>query len=566
MGGSFESCKYNFAGLLGKNERRSVVLPEFQRGFSWEKTQVSTFWTDFLDFHEGYCINPVSASYFLGPIVIQEADDEILLLDGQQRLATATILLAAVRDAARSIAEHYTAVKGSASDFARDLQRDLIEKEEGDHSYALRLSELDAPYFERTIQSDPPKTAPSRLRSHELIAATYTHFAKAIEVQTAGLEPEEVLARLKTYKNCLSKGMIVVAILVESEEDAYCIFETLNDRGLRLSVPDLLLNLLMRRCSGRTERNTVRQSWNTMLQQLARRDIAQFVRHMWLSNYGDLKTRGLFSEIKRVLTQKAVTSSDFAGICGDECQDYVSLLDIDDRIPRSARNDVSGLVKYLNVRPSLPLLLSGLRSLNESDFAKLAHLAAALAVRYLVVANLNPLDLETAFYAAAREIRGKKHTNERSAHCLAAAKAILAKLNPDDAMVAASAADLVLTRGRAQWLLAKLAGAKQSRSREFVPDRVNLEHIFPQRPGSAWPHRAALEPYTWHLGNLTILGEALNNKAANADFLGKCRYYAKSEVAMTNEIPVKYSAWTEKEILARAHDLAADIVAVWPGP
>ena len=75
----------------------------------------------------------------------------------------------------------------------------------------------------------------------------------------------------------------MVAIKVQAEEDAYRIFETLNDRGLRLSVPDLLLNLLMRRSADDTQRNLVRQKWNYMLGQMDRRDISRFLRHMWFT-------------------------------------------------------------------------------------------------------------------------------------------------------------------------------------------------------------------------------------------------------------------------------------------
>jgi len=52
MSGSFESQKYSVGTLLGPYERRSVVLPRFQRGYSWEKSQVSTFWSDLLSFEK----------------------------------------------------------------------------------------------------------------------------------------------------------------------------------------------------------------------------------------------------------------------------------------------------------------------------------------------------------------------------------------------------------------------------------------------------------------------------------------------------------------------------------
>lgn len=87
MAKSFDSGSKTIGGILGKWERLPVVVPRFQRGFSWEKTQVMTFWTDLLSFGEEYTKSPTSATYFFGPIVVQPTKKEILLLDGQQRLA-----------------------------------------------------------------------------------------------------------------------------------------------------------------------------------------------------------------------------------------------------------------------------------------------------------------------------------------------------------------------------------------------------------------------------------------------------------------------------------------------
>src|SRR3990172_3032256 len=103
MGQQIEAQKQSIGNLLGRYERRPVVLPQFQRSYSWDKSQVSAFWTDLNKFSLLYKVKPVTANYFLGPIVIMSSDTKIILLDGQQRLATATLLLAALRDISRSL-------------------------------------------------------------------------------------------------------------------------------------------------------------------------------------------------------------------------------------------------------------------------------------------------------------------------------------------------------------------------------------------------------------------------------------------------------------------------------
>jgi uncharacterized protein with ParB-like and HNH nuclease domain len=156
MADAFDSHPQNFGTLLGKFTQ-PVIVPPFQRGYSWEKSHVSTFCDDILGFKQDA---KVGEQYFLGPIVIITENTETHVLDGQQRLATATIFFSVLRDIART----FGTTQGN--DFARDVQRDLIEKED---EFSLQLGETDELYFRKTIQSDPPQNEKAVLRSHGLI-------------------------------------------------------------------------------------------------------------------------------------------------------------------------------------------------------------------------------------------------------------------------------------------------------------------------------------------------------------------------------------------------------------
>lgn len=550
MNGSFDSHSRNFGELLGQYERRPVIVPQFQRGYSWEKQHIAMFWNDLLDFHSRVAS---SEKYFLGPIVILPQEDQITLLDGQQRLATATVLFAVLRDAARKLGTQ----KGS--DLARDIQRDLIENEQ--NRFSLRLSETDETYFLATIQRDPPSTETPRLRSHSLIKSARVYLSSMAVKQIEGLSPDEAEARLKSIKDSLATSVTMVAISVNSEDDAFRIFETLNDRGLRLSVPDLLLNYLMRTAID-SGRHRIRERWNFMLEKMGRRDIDRFLRHMWLSKYGDVKARGLFSEIKEFLQQQKIQSVQFAESCAEECESYLALVDPDEDVLGPSFPHVTALVKYLDVSPSLPLLLAGLRCLAPSHFEKLSKYALALSIRHSVLGNLNPSDLETAFYQAARTIRTLKSQGNTSAKCLREAKVILVRIAPDDRSLLPKAEDLYLTRGEAQYILTTIANL-QSRTREVSVSDANLEHIFPLNPDSTWGDTTELEPLTWHLGNLTILSTKLNRKAANVHYTTKAKYYSQSEIKMTSVLPAKYNDWTPGEIQDRARSLAPILLQTW---
>src|SRR2546428_4785994 len=211
MSKTLDTDKYTIGSLLGRYERRKVVLPEFQRSYSWERAQVTQFLDDLLRFEVEFSRSPLTASYFLGPIVVIHRDENFLLLDGQQRLATATIVLAAMRDTARTL-DKSDDTKGN--DLARDIQRELIEKDAELVTHALTLGELDEPFFVKGIKSDPPAFPNSKLRSHVLIKNAYQLAAGQLATLLKAKSYEESLKLLKSLRDALSKGMTLVGIAV----------------------------------------------------------------------------------------------------------------------------------------------------------------------------------------------------------------------------------------------------------------------------------------------------------------------------------------------------------------
>jgi hypothetical protein len=561
MSKTLDTEKYTIGSLLGRYERRRVVLPEFQRSYSWEKAHVLKFLDDLCFFESEFSKTPLTASYFLGPIVVIQHEDHILLLDGQQRLATASIVLAAMRDIARGLDSKPGPIKGG--DLARDIQRELIEKDSEPVAYSLTLGELDEPFFLKAIKTDPPAFPSTKLRSHLLIQNAYRLSSERLTQLLQGNSYDGKLRRLKSLSDTLSKGMAMVGIVVKSEEDAYRIFETLNDRGLRLSVPDLALNLLMRRAPDGMARGLVRQQWNSMLREMARRDVSRFLRHMWVSQYGDLKAEGLFTAITKHLEASTLTSTQYADQCADECESYVALLDVNVPLPKGGVRDLQGIVKYLQIASAPPLLLAGYRCLSQADFTKLLHAVVVTYIRYVLVTNQNPLDFESACYEGARELRSLCANGKPSGAQLTAAKSRLRKLSVTDDAMRKAITELTLERSEALWLLTQIANAMQSGTKEVGMDKANLEHVFPQNAGPAWANRDELEPYVWHVGNLTILGERLNKKAQNRPFNEKItQYYSKSEIVMTKEL-LSIQTWNPTTIQTRAKKLARWFISLW---
>ncbi len=559
MSGPINVDKKTIGALLGKYEPRPIKLPQFQRSYSWELSHVSTFWKDFLQFHPAFEKNPKSEIYFLGPIVTIEQTEDILLLDGQQRLATSVILFAALRDKLLELDDSTT---DKLKLLAHDIQRDLIVKDEDAPEYSLQLSELDEPFFLQRIKQEIPAAIKPTLRSHRLIEGCYNFFSEQLDTFFKGKSQAAIHGAGKSLKDCISKGASVISITVENEEEAYNIFETLNDRGLRLSVPDLLVNLLLQRCGNKQQRAVVREKWNGLLQRMGKRDVARFLRHYWLSCYGDVKTHGLYTEIRNHLQNNQLESLKFVESCADECDKYNSLLELTASVSKGAKNYLEALVKYLDVPSAIPLVLAGYVCLAQSDYEKLLKRVTAIYIRHTLIGNQNPTDLETAFYEASRTIRTDIGTTS-SKKRLHSAQALLDKLNPADSLVEQKASDLVLDQSEAAWIMRELANSQQSATREIGMNDANVEHIFPRHAGVEWPSRAQLAPYIWHLGNLTILGRKLNASAANKAYGDKYKaVYSRSEIQMTKNLP-KGGDWDVVAIQKRARELGKVITALW---
>jgi hypothetical protein len=273
---AFNSRSKTVGELLSSNQQARIVVPTFQRGYSWESKHVKVFWNDIND-------SKRSKKYFLGPIVILSQSETITeLLDGQQRLATATILFSVLRDVARELGFV------DANNFAAYVQRDFIIGEEGQR--CLEMGEMDDSYFKECIQDDNAANSARKpaLRSQRHISEARQLLLQSVKTAIATLDKFASLQYLKELKNTLRSDLVMACITVDSDGDAFQIFETLNDRGLRLSVPDLLLNYLMR-VAPDSDRKQIRKVWNEMLTSMGRRDIGRFLRHLWVSRYGDLK-------------------------------------------------------------------------------------------------------------------------------------------------------------------------------------------------------------------------------------------------------------------------------------
>jgi Protein of unknown function DUF262 len=250
----YEAGRQTLGALLSTTSPR-IEVPEWQRSYSWTTEEIEAFWQDLTGFDARYPGDTIiGEEYFLGSIVLVTGGATNLLLDGQQRLATATILLSVLRDARR----HYS------GDAAARLQNKYIsdfDDATNTTTHVLTLNVYDRDFYRSEIQDEPqsrPLQVTPTLKSHGLIRKARQYFADRVSEEGKKRGGGEAAFQWNLrVSRVLCDHMSVVAVSSTDEDNAAEVFETLNDRGIGLSTPDLLRNLVLRRAADDVTRDRI---------------------------------------------------------------------------------------------------------------------------------------------------------------------------------------------------------------------------------------------------------------------------------------------------------------------
>ena len=217
----------------------------------------------------------------------------------------------------------------------------------------------------------------------------------------------------------------------------------------------------------------------------------------------------------------------------------------------------------------MPLLLSGYLRLETADFEDVCKFILVFTTRYSIIGNLDSSGMEDLLFKLAREVRNMVRSGDKPASSKARAhvKSTLTANCPDKEATKTSSLTAILDSTDAKYVMTRLARHIQDPEKQVTLGETNLEHIYPQNPApDKWGgplNQEKMEPLTWSIGNLTVYGKRANRKVANDEFQDKAPRYAKSKVAMTNELAKDYTKWDEGTIADRAAALAKLVALVW---
>lgn len=544
-------------GLGAILSRYRLRVPPNQREYAWKPDlHVTPLLHDFARAIDD------DGPYFLGTIVtIPRGEGELEVVDGQQRLATTALLLTAIRN---YLIEH------GEPELAGSIDNDFLwvfDRERRERIPRLTLNVDDNSLFERIVTGED-LVEPSRA-SHERLLAASEEARRHVRRILSPLDERDHAGVLNRWIAFIQYRALVVLLRVPAEHDAYRMFETLNDRGLRTSQADLVKNYLFGRAGSRI--NEAQSRWSYMRGALESGsdddDITiTFLRHALIVQSGFLRDAQVYEKTQS-LVKSEQTAVSFGGSLETLAGVYVATLSSDHErwnpYPDSVRRAVE-VLNLFNIKPMRPLLLAVAATMSENEAAKTYNFLIALGVRLIIAASTRSGSVEEPIAEAGHAVY-----NERIGDA-AGIRTALDAITPTDAVFKASFQTARVSSAKlARYYLRSLEMQAQAVPEPwFIPQEdkavINLEHVLPKKAEGNWPtftdDEAARLPN--RLGNMALLNATTNSDLKSKAFSEKRAVYSTAPYVLTSQI-AEVDTWTPDAIEKRQAVLADLAVETW---
>lgn len=537
---------------------QGLVVPKYQRDYAWEEKHVNDLLFDISN-----AIQNEEKEYFIGSIVVKNNEnDRSEVVDGQQRLATITILINCIKSIFEKEGNTRKAFQIS-NDFL--MTHELRSEEDVPR---LILNDNDHNFFFSHVLNNNPITSTKKefRQSHQkLLDAKDIINRKLTQILDANNRNSDILIDWIEY---VENRVKVIWVEVPDYANAFTIFETLNDRGLDLAISDLLKNYLFHKSASAI--NQAQQNWLTMVSILESADnnstVVPYIKYLWASYYGNVREKELYTKIKDTIKTKS-KALEFSNQLSDNSNLYTALLYSDhnywSEFSTATRRNIR-TINELGMVQIRPLLLSMLPKFDKKETEKSIQSIVSLIVRLTVSGTLSSGIFERQFSITAMKIRNEEISNQNE--LLESLKSIIPS---DERFKEAFQTFTVSNSTIAKFILTTIENYRRNdKGSDLIPNNdetiVNLEHILPKTLTNKWPefndedHKFFFK----RLGNMTILNSRINAKIGNKSFSEKIYVFSESEFIITKEISLN-NTWNKDSINERQNQFAIDAVKCW---
>ena len=555
------------SGIGSVLNRYSLRVPLNQRSYAWEEAHVKTLLQDFSN-----AVNNSDTTYFLGTIVLTAgAGGSWEVADGQQRSATTAILIAAIRD--HLFLNGGPNEKAAANKFSQNFLLEFDERS-GEHKPKLTLNSEDNDFFVKAALLPPENPeygkAKPATESHERIAEAIKICREHVKHIIAQYAKPDQAKRLYDWIDFLKDAAVIIEIRVPDSFNAYTLFETLNDRGLRASQADILKNYLFGKAQDRL--SEVAPKWASMGSVIESVDVDDllltYLRHYWISYNGPTVEKELAEKIRINVTGKQ-QAIDMTNSLAANALDYCALFGPLEHTgwkfyDKQTRAYIYVITRILQVVQIRPLLLAVIRHFSPEEAKKAFKLFLSWSVRYLVAGGAGGGVIERYYGLRAQEVtKGEVKTANQLKEKMK--DVVRTDVEFSDAFKGHRVSKQNLARYYLRSLELARGGEANADLGGILEDvsQFTLEHVIPLNPGDEWnlPDEV-VRSYTKRLGNMTLLDPSTNVDLGNKSFAEKILIFKTSPLLITQEI-AKNTNWGPSEIDARQAVMAATALDIW---
>ncbi|GAA8029410.1 DUF262 and DUF1524 domain-containing protein [Helicobacter pylori] len=537
--------------FIEDNKKNQFVIPIYQRLYSWEKEQCQQLWDDIIKIGGDDKMN----GHFIGSILyvldgIKHSDNTLLIIDGQQRLTTITLLLIALRDYSndevrrKDIEDHYL----------------INSDEKGDKKFRLILSESDRDILLFLIDKDRRKPSEPSLK----IVENFKLFEEWIRKNTDKLEI--------IFKGLEKLTMVYIA-LTKEKDDPQLIFESMNSKGVELTQTDLIRNYIIMETETEKQEGFYNKYWRAMEEEFKqdKKLFDRFVRHYLTIKTGKIPNiNRVYVAFKDYQQERGIETEallqDLQKYCGYFCQ-----IKFKKEADEGLNKALSFLVD-LDMDVVYPLLLELYSDYNDGRLSKQDFIPIiALIESYIcrrAVCGLGTNSLNKVFPSFTKHIQKDEYFKSLEVH-FGSLTEKQGFPNNDEFKKLFITIDFYNFK-KNKYFFERLENF--DRKERVYTHEYTIEHIMPKKLTEEWERdlgenfQEIHNKYLHTIGNLTLTG--YNSEYSNKSFQEKrdMEKGFKDSPLRLNQGLRDLKSFGEEEIKKRANDLANLALKIWTYP
>lgn len=564
-------------------------VPAYQRDYVWTQKTVEQLWDDLIEHYRRYSVDeqlPNPEGYFLGAmvVVLDKDSGKFEVVDGQQRLTSLSTIISILFDYLGKLdvpephrSGHEQVARECLGQFVgADWETNLSFSDHDIETFFLNSclinktrSEKEAYWESEWCKSKLSKKKSAIYRVYEAIESGYDKLDSFINELG---DDDQKKNRLVSLFRLVTECVVVLRISAQSHTNAYAIFESLNNRGIRLSQADLIKNELLK-VALPSEREEIIENWSDARQNVdssAILGLPDLLHFSYLSRHSRVKANDLYENVKAYVASASGVALSYSRELAEDAAAFDALTEnYDSKWSPDTHSMLTDIKNVLGIKLCYPYLLSAYRkhSKDKEKFESHVRLVMNFAFRFLKVMDGAVEVLAAAVSEASLLVNQGKSAGE-------VANEVFKKHAPDAQFLSMLESASFPSTKLAYFAVYYIERAMMKGSVPLPHGlEQNLEHIMPRTPTKKdWPaitdakekDPELFKDYLWRIGNLLPLPEAINksikNKGINYKIAnGTGNEYTAAALALVSPKEVsKYlvsGEWTYESIETRQRDL-----------